>query len=116
MDEIYSFRNKNFNSIEGGCAIPQIKKLEIIISCKNFGQLKKGTNDVLIPGLNSKMNELSAIVGMQNLKNIKKLVVNRKKVIKKYINFFKNLEEKNLLENMEVKRNVFCNYFLSNYS
>ncbi len=113
VDEIYSFHaTKIFNSIEGGCAITTNKKIrKLLLAARNFGQLKKGTNDVLIPGLNSKMNELSAIVGMQNLKNIKKLVLNRKKVIKKYINFFKNLEEKNLLENMEVKKNVFCNYF-----
>ena len=70
VEEIYSFHaTKIFNSIEGGCAITNNKKIhELMSAARNFGQFKKGDNNVILPGLNSKMNELSAIVGLENLK------------------------------------------------
>ena len=80
-------------------------------AARNFGQLKKGDNNVIIPGLNSKMNELSAIVGLENLKNLRKLSSSRKKIISRYIQFFSKLEKKKFLSNMKVSKNVFCNYF-----
>ena len=113
VDEIYSFHaTKIFNSIEGGCAITTNNNIrKLLVAARNFGQLKKGANDVLIPGLNSKMNELSAIVGIQNLKGIKNLVSNRKKVISKYLKFFKELENESKISCMKVNKNVFCSYF-----
>ncbi len=111
VNEIYSFHaTKIFNSIEGGCAITTNKNIrKLLLAVRNFGQVKKGTNDVLIPGLNSKMNELNAIVGTQNLKNIKSLVSSRKKVISKYIKFFD--KHKSNLTTMKVNKNTFCSYF-----
>ncbi len=113
VDEIYSFHaTKIFNSIEGGCAITSNKSIhKLLIAARNFGQFEKQTNDIIIPGLNSKMNELSAIVGNYNLKNFNKLIVKRKKVINMYKTFFNKLKNKNLIELMKVDKNVFCNYF-----
>ena len=63
-----------------GCAITSNKSIhKLLIAARNFGQFEKQTNDIIIPGLNSKMNELSAIVGNYNLKNFNKLIVKRKK-------------------------------------
>ena len=59
------------------------------------------------------MNELSAIVGLENLKNLRKLSSSRKKIISRYIQFFSKLEKKKFLSNMKVSKNVFCNYFFS---
>ena len=113
VDEIYSFHaTKIFNSIEGGCALTNNNSIhKIMTAARNFGQLKKGDNNVIIPGLNSKMNELSAIVGLENLKNLRKLSSSRKKIISRYIQFFSKLEKKKFLSNMKVSKNVFCNYF-----
>ena len=57
------------------------------------------------------MSELSAVVGLENLKNINSVMTKRKKIIKKYVRFFKTLEDKNYIEQMKIKDNVFCNYF-----
>ena len=64
-----------------------------------------------MPGLNSKMSELSAIVGLENLKNINLILSKRKQVIKRYTEFFKTLENKNFISLMNVKKNIFCNFF-----
>ena len=61
-------------------------------------------------GLNSEMNELSAIVGLENLKNIKKLNLSRKKVISKYLKFFL-AERQGYVSLMKINKNVFCNFF-----
>ena len=113
IDQIYSFHaTKIFNSVEGGCAITSNKSIQKILKAlRNFGQLNKKTNDIIVPGLNSKMSELSAIVGIENLKNINSVMTKRKKIIKKYVKFFKTLEKKNYIEQMKIKDNVFCNYF-----
>jgi len=113
VDQIYSFHaTKIFNSVEGGCAITSNKSIQKILKAlRNFGQLDKKTNDVIVPGLNSKMSELSAIVGLENLKNINLILSKRKQVIKRYTEFFKTLENKNFISLMNVKKNIFCNFF-----
>ena len=69
VDEIYSFHaTKIFNSIEGGCALTNNNSVRKIMTGSKFWTIKKGDNNVIIPGLNSKMNELSAIVGLKILK------------------------------------------------
>ena len=80
VDEIYSFHaTKTFNSIEGGCAITSNKKIyKSLVALRNFGQLNKGSNNIILPGLNSKMHELSAIVGIENLKKTSSLMIKRK--------------------------------------
>ena len=93
VDEIYSFHaTKTFNSIEGGCALTSNKKIQkFLIALRNFGQLSRGSNNIILPGLNSKMHELSAIVGIENLKKANSLIIQRKVVISKYLDFFRKL-------------------------
>ena len=113
VDEIYSFHaTKVFNSIEGGCAITSNKKIhKLLQASRNFGQLNKKNNDIIMPGLNLKMNELSAIIGLQNLKNFKKTINKRNKVIAEYCKFFNLLQQNGHVSLMKVNSNVFCNYF-----
>lgn len=112
IDEIYSFHvTKIFNSIEGGVAITNNKSIhKTLKNLRNFGQSEKQTGDVLVPGLNSKMQEFSAIIGLENLKRINRKIEKRRKVIKQYNEFFKLLEKKNYLKLMKVRPDVECQY------
>lgn len=113
VEEIYSFHaTKVFNSIEGGCVVTSNKKIhKLLLASRNFGQSNKKSNDIILPGLNSKMNELSAIIGLENLKNFKTILNKRKKIIAEYCKFFKILEQNGHVTLMKVNNNVFCNYF-----
>ncbi len=97
--------------MEGGCAITNdgdvYKKL---IELRDFGQFDKKTGDVSLPGLNSKMQEISAIVGLRNLNKFEYLLEKRKNVIKLYEEFFKTLENKGHIKRMRVHNNVDCIY------
>jgi len=112
FDEIYSFHaTKIMTSMEGGCVVSNNK--EIINYCKylrDFGQFEKKIGNIKLPGLNSKMQEISAIIGNYNLLNFKKILKKRMIVINKYKNFFKNFEKKNIFTLMKIDPNVECTY------
>ena len=63
-----------------------------------------------MPGLNSKMQEVSAIIGNYNLRNFNKTLNNRMKVIKQYQNFFRKYDEKNIFSLMKINKEVDCTY------
>ena len=113
VDEIYSFHaTKTFNSIEGGCALTSNKKIrKFLIALRNFGQLSRGSSNIILPGLNSKMHELSAIVGIENLKRTNSLMLQRNTVISEYLDFFKKLEIQKFIELMRVNKNTYCSYY-----
>lgn len=110
IDEIFSFHaTKVLSSMEGGCAISNHKDITSYLKyLRDFGQYEKSIGNVKLPGLNSKMQEISAIVGNSNLKNFKKILKNRTSIIKKYRNFFSKLESKKLLSIMKINPEVFC--------
>lgn len=112
FDEIYSFHaTKIFNSMEGGAAIVHDKETyELLSRTREFGQYEKMRGDVDLPGLNSKMQEISAIVGLKNLEKIDIILENRKQNIAKYKSFFAELENKGFIKNMKVLPDVFCPY------
>ena len=70
---------KIFNTIEGGAVIARNNSLnEKIKLLRNFGI---ETEDVVsLPGINAKMNEFQAIMGICNLENINKKILLRKKI------------------------------------
>ncbi len=72
IEEIYSFHaTKIYNCMEGGAALCHDKEIHSLLSrIRDFGQYEKSIGDVDIPGLNSKMQEISAIVGLKNLEKI----------------------------------------------
>lgn len=115
IDEIYSFHaTKVFNSIEGGCAISSKKIInKYLKSLRNFGQYTSkriGFGDVEIPGLNSKMHEITASIGLENLATIKKALKSRQNVIHKYLAFFNFLENRKKIKTMKVHQDTKCNY------
>jgi dTDP-4-amino-4,6-dideoxygalactose transaminase len=60
---------KTFHTIEGGATIAKDKKIYNKIKLlRNFGI--KSEEEILVPGINAKMNEFQAVMGLVNLKYI----------------------------------------------
>ncbi len=112
FDEMYSFHaTKIMTSMEGGCVVSN--DLQITNYCKyirDFGQYEKKIGNIKLPGLNSKMQEISAIVGNYNLKNFNKILDKRIKIIEMYKSFFQNFESRKIFSLMKVDSNVDCTY------
>ncbi len=112
FSEMISFHaTKIFNAIEGGASIvsdPEIQKLLVYI--RDFGQYEKTRGDIQIPGLNSKMQEFSAIVGLSNLEKVDFILNERKKNILRYVKFFDSLKSEGYLNVMNVQTNIECTY------
>lgn len=104
-DCIYSFHaTKSFTTMEGGCAVTNDDEIRnLLITLRNFGQVDKISGNVVFSGLNSKMMEICAIIGLQNLP---KFVTNTH-VAKRYDEFFTQL---NCITTMQVAESVECNY------
>lgn len=81
---MHSFHaTKLFNTAEGGAIICNSKKLHNRIeSFRNFGLIGQ---DIKYPGLNSKLNELNALLGLETLKKYKIEVKERKRVRDFYV-------------------------------
>lgn len=75
---------KVFNTIEGGAIIIKdeelFEKLKLLI---NHGI--KSEEEVVIPGINAKMNEFQAAMGLCNLENIDEKIQLRKKIYEHYV-------------------------------
>ena len=104
---MFSFHaTKVFNTIEGGCLTysdPSLKqKIEAICS---FG-FEKNTSNALYVGTNAKMTEVSAVMGLCNLKIVDESLKKRKKVFEYYNEKFKNFDALQLICEQEgVKTN-----------
>lgn len=104
---ILSFHaTKVFNTFEGGaliCHDEQMKKH--IDNLKNFGI----TNDttVVAPGINAKMNEFQASLGLLQLKYVRDAIKRRKLITEKYRKEFNELSGISMLKEMP---NVEHNY------
>ncbi len=112
FSEMISFHaTKIFNSMEGGANIvtdPEIA--EYLLRLRDFGQYEKVRGDVDMPGLNSKMLEVAALVGLKNLEKVDFILNSRFKNIEAYKTFFSELESKELLKTMRVDEDVLCTY------
>ena len=74
---------KVFNTFEGGAIIsPDAKTKKHIDQLKNFGFVDEVT--VVAPGINGKMNEFQAAVGLAQLKHIDRLIAARKAIDQRY--------------------------------
>ena len=75
---------KVFNTIEGGAIIIKdeelFEKLRLLI---NHGI--KSEEEVVLPGINAKMNEFQAAMGLCNLENIDEKIRLRKKIYEHYV-------------------------------
>lgn len=81
---ILSFHaTKVFNTFEGGAIICPDEKTKIRIDhLKNFGHV--GEVNVVAPGINGKMSEFNAAVGLVQLKHIDKAIQKRKEIDRAY--------------------------------
>lgn len=76
---------KVFNSIEGGILTYKDAKLsDKIRSLRNFGIV--GSGDIKYVGLNAKMNEFQAAMGLCNLESIDQDIAKREELFKTYVN------------------------------
>lgn len=112
VDVIYSLHaSKIYNSMEGGLAITSDSEVhQILVQLRDFGQFEKTRGNVRHPGLNSKMQEISAIVGLANLDRIEFILSNRSSVVDRFRNFFSELEDEGHLKTMVVPKMNFCPY------
>lgn len=80
---MFSFHaTKLFNTVEGGALICNDEKLTNKLSLlKNFGL--HGA-EVKLSGINGKMNEIQAIIGFENLKNLENEITKRKAIFELY--------------------------------
>ncbi|QLF92483.1 DegT/DnrJ/EryC1/StrS family aminotransferase [Pseudomonas sp. ABC1] len=88
---ILSFHaTKVFNTFEGGAIIcPDEKTKQRIDHLKNFGFLDEVT--VLMPGINGKLNEVSAAFGLLQLKHIDKALAQRRQIDQLYRSLLANV-------------------------
>lgn len=103
---ILSFHaTKVFNTLEGGAIISHDEKTKKRIDyLKNFGFASETT--VIAPGINSKMNEVQAALGLLQLKYFHENIAKRKKIAETYRNGLTNIEGLSLLpENIHVESN-----------
>jgi len=90
---------KVYNTFEGGaivCHDEATKKR--IDNLKNFGFADETT--VVAPGINAKMNEIQAAMGLLQLKYVDESIAKRKKIAACYRNQLKDLEGMAFLEDM----------------
>jgi len=83
MSSLSFHATKTYNTVEGGALIVKDSKTKKRIDyLKNFGFADEVT--VVAPGINSKMDEIRAALGLLNLKRIDDAICNRKKITEKY--------------------------------
>lgn len=95
---VFSFHaTKVFNTVEGGAvAFSDYKLYEKLYNLKNFGI--RGEELVTEIGANAKMNELCAIMGLCNLKNIEKNFAERKVRYEYYVEQLREIRGISLFE------------------
>ena len=104
---MFSFHaTKQFHTAEGGALTfhePSLKKRVDLL--KNFGI--KSEDEVIMPGINGKMNELQAALGLEVLEYLDDEREKRKRLFEHYREYLKNIYGVICLE---TGRNVYSNY------
>ena len=110
--EMISFHaTKIFNSMEGGGNIVNDEEIaDSLLRLRDFGQYEKTRGDVDLPGLNSKMTEVCALVGLRNLEKVEFILASRARNAARYIEFFRGMEAQGKLRQMRVHQDVTCPY------
>ena len=104
---ILSFHaTKVFNTFEGGAIIcPDAKIKQRIDYLKNFGFA--GEITVVAPGINGKMNEFSAALGVLQLRHIDEALASRASVFQRYM---EHLEKIDGIEMSAIPADIMWNY------
>jgi len=104
---MFSFHaTKQFHTAEGGALAfhePSLKKRVDLL--KNFGI--KSEDEVIMPGINGKMNELQAALGLEVLEYLDDEREKRKRLFEHYREYLKNI---NGVICPDTDRNVYSNY------
>jgi dTDP-4-amino-4,6-dideoxygalactose transaminase len=88
---------KVFNTFEGGAIVcPNAETKQYIDGLKNFGFVDEVT--VNMPGINGKMSEFNAALGLLQLKHIDKVLVQRREIDSFYRERLKNIKGIRLIE------------------
>lgn len=83
---------KVFNAVEGGVLVYKDKKLqERLELSRNFGIKYSQVNDVVDDGINAKMTEFSAAMGLINLPKIDEVIKRRKELAECYAKYFADI-------------------------
>lgn len=98
---MFSFHaTKLFNTIEGGALVFKDKKLASKLEAlKNFGILSQ--DEIVLSGLNAKMNEIQAGVGLEVLKSVEKERAKRHEIKKTYEKYLKNIRGIRIVTELE---------------
>lgn len=100
---------KVFNTFEGGAIVSHSRKMkERIDYLKNFGFA--GETKIVLPGINAKMSEFNAALGLLQLKYIDKAITARKKIAEAYRRELKEIKGIRFLEDIEGVRHNYS-YF-----
>jgi dTDP-4-amino-4,6-dideoxygalactose transaminase len=112
FSEMLSFHaTKIFNSMEGGANIVHDRQItDYLVHLRDFGQFEKVRGNVDLPGLNSKMTEVCALVGLRNLQKIDYILCTRAKNAARYVELFSGLDACGHLRTMKVDPKVTCPY------
>ncbi len=107
---ILSFHaTKVFNTFEGGAIIsPDARTKQHIDHLKNFGFVNETT--VVATGINGKMSELNAALGLLQLKHVGKAITRRKEIDALYRSLLGDVKGIRLLESA-ADTDVNCSYF-----
>jgi len=80
---------KVFNTIEGGAIVSKNKSIiEKVNLLRNFGIISE--EKVVLPGINAKMNEFQAAMGLCNLESLNKKIHLRKAIYNRYLEGLKS--------------------------
>ena len=86
------FANKNITTGEGGAISTNNKKLyEFLIKMRNQGQSKRYHHVII--GNNYRMTDISAAIGIEQLKKLQLIIKNKNKIAKYYDKFLKMRKE-----------------------
>ncbi len=72
-------------------AVNDEKIFEKVKLLRNFGL--KSEEEVILPGINAKMNELQAIMGLCNLEHVDRIIQSRKKVYQQYVKELRQVDQ-----------------------
>jgi len=100
---------KVFNTFEGGAIVCHDKSMKQSIDLlKNFGFVDETT--VVAPGINAKMNEIQAAMGLLQLKYIDKVIEKLKQLIRLYRNGLKDINGITFMDDMPAVKHCYS-YF-----
>ena len=96
---------KVYNTVEGGALVMHDEKTKKRIDyLKNFGFA--GETEVVAPGINSKMDEIRAVYGLVNLKQVDVAIAARREVARRYRDALRGVEGITFFDDMPgVKHN-----------